>query len=219
MAFAFVNSSATFAAGSSTTVASAATSLTTGNLIVAQVRHPGTVSSVADTAGNTYVLADNTPTASFGTKFEVWYCLNATGNASNVVTVTFSASIANRGLITAQYSQTTGAYLLASTNKLSTGGSGVSIPVTSVTVTDGLALCLCNVEATGTTWTAGSGMTTVTQDGSNVQYLADRIVSTLTTVPIAVTSSSTANKQVIGLVFSGPAGGSGGGASAATFFG
>jgi hypothetical protein len=204
MAFARVNSSAKFEAGSSTTIASAATSLTTGNLIVVQFRVVGTVSTVTDTAGNTYVLGQAATTAVSGTKFEAWYCLNATGHASNVVTVTFTGSVSNRALITAQYSQPVGAYFLASSSKLDVTTSSVTIELLRATTTDGLCLALGNVEATGTTWTAGENMTTLTQDASNVQYIADRIVSTLTTALVSVTSSSVANKQAIGLVFSGP---------------
>jgi hypothetical protein len=205
MAFVRVNSSAKFEAGASTTIASAATSLTTGNLIVVQVRVVGTVSTVTDTAGNTYVLAKSAPfSATSGTKFEAWYCLNATGHASNVVTVTFTGSVSSRGLNTAQYSQPVGAYFLASAGKLDETTSGVTLDALTGTATDGLFLVLGNVEATATTWTAGSGMTTLTQDASNVQYIADRIVSTLTTALVSVASNSIARKQAIGLVFSGP---------------
>jgi hypothetical protein len=219
MAFARVNSSAKFEGGSSTTIASAATSLTTGNLIVVQFRVVGTVSTVTDTAGNTYVLGQAGPTAVSGTKFESWYCLNATGHASNVVTVTFTGSVSNRGLITAQWSQPVGAYFLASSAKLDVTTSSVTIELLRGTATDGLFLALGNVEATATTWTAGSGMTTLTQDASNVQYIADRIVSTLTTGLVSVTNNGVANKQAIGLVFSGPTGGGGGGETSAVFVG
>jgi hypothetical protein len=78
------------------TVATSAKTTTTGNLNVVFVKWEGggsSLTSVTDTAGNTYLqigsTIQHTSLEPYGAMF---YCANATGNASNVFTATFSGS-------------------------------------------------------------------------------------------------------------------------------
>jgi len=75
----------------STTISTASKSTTTGNTLVLFVKweNAGTVTSITDTAGNTWTIQDQyavQPGACIA------YAQNITGNAANVVTVTFSAA-------------------------------------------------------------------------------------------------------------------------------
>lgn len=91
------------------TIASAAKSTTTGNALIAVVKWEEplvTLSSLADTAGNTWVIAGQ---REYGTTSEpscaVCYAANITANASNVVTATFSGATATyRRIIVEEFS-------------------------------------------------------------------------------------------------------------------
>ena len=115
MAIAFVNANASNNTAAATTIASGALATTTGNAIfvaISAYSSNGTVTGVADTAGNTYVRAGNEEGGDATHKASVWYALNITGNASNVVTATYTGSSAYRCIAVAQFSgiATSGAY-------------------------------------------------------------------------------------------------------------
>ena|GEM_PF-6624324 len=95
MAIAYINGSKTDPTGSgATTVASPALSTTSGRLIIVaayglRVDYTGlSITAVTDTAGNTYTEAASYTDG--GVRQSIYYAYNITGNASNVVTVTFS---------------------------------------------------------------------------------------------------------------------------------
>src|SRR5260370_9832323 len=106
----FVNEAHAGADGtSSSTVAISATAHTTGNLLTLGVgwtdaSNTITVVSVTDTAGNTWTAgmkANNSSTSS-----QMWFARNITGNANNIVTVTFSSATTYRRLVVVKYSGT-----------------------------------------------------------------------------------------------------------------
>lgn len=107
MAVTFLQQQSGGSDGVSTTIASAAGSTTSGSLIVGAAccidNTPGTF-SVSDTAGNTYSY----PTARNNGAVTLWmlpfYSYNATGNASNVVTANFGASVQYRSIVWCEYS-------------------------------------------------------------------------------------------------------------------
>src|SRR5581483_4261976 len=108
MPISYINSATPLVGTSGTNIAFSATSLTAGNLIVVQIRWGAvsvTVSSVTDTAGNTYVQAGTDQNMVVGgTDFlSLWYAQNTIGNASNIVTINFSSSSSNVYATTAQY--------------------------------------------------------------------------------------------------------------------
>lgn len=85
--------------GSGNSVASVSTSAkstTTGNLNVVFVKWESggnAVSSLTDTAGNTYTQVGSTITHTLGEPFcAMFYCENATGNAANQFTINFTGS-------------------------------------------------------------------------------------------------------------------------------
>ena len=115
MAITLVNSAVTNDATAATTIASAAFNATTGNAVLVGVSAydtDGVVTGVTDTAGNTYVRAGSDEGLDATHHMSVWYALNITGNASNVVTATYTGSSAYRILGVSQFSglATTGAY-------------------------------------------------------------------------------------------------------------
>lgn len=104
-AITYIDSDIQVPVGSSTTIACNALNVTTGDLLVVAVRWfngSNSIMGVADTAGNTYA----TRIAQFiqaDVNMQVLDVQNATGNAANVITVTFSASSAVRAIICMQY--------------------------------------------------------------------------------------------------------------------
>lgn len=218
MAWANVNTSTFYNSGAATTVPSPATSLTTGNPIVVQIRAGGgSVSSVADTALNTYTQAWAVPTVPFSTSecFEVWYCLNPTGNASNVVTATLSASQSFRGMITSQWSCSGTPVLSAACGVASSLATITALK--SLTLADAVVIGCAN--GGGFAWTAGSGMTTVATDASNVQLVEAAYLTTSASVTVAASNTGGAGswKQMVAIAFSVPGGGGGGGGTGGSF--
>src|SRR6266542_3306955 len=97
-AIAFVNSTVGYNFTGGTTITCTAANHATGNLVVVGVHtltSTDAVSTVTDTAGNSYQRAGTKVSSAAGGSGEIWYATNVTGNASNVVTVTFGASAPN----------------------------------------------------------------------------------------------------------------------------
>ncbi len=166
MAIAFVTA-ATGALGLNvTTVTAGAFAATAGNCIVVGIacNSPQTVSSVTDTAGNTYSQLTAYTAGGWGDE-EIWAAFNVAANASNTVTVTFSASTTAAICGAAQYSgvATTkaAAYDLTSggaTTKYATATSVTSpsfTPSGSGEVGIGVGFCSSSTE----TFSAGTGYT------------------------------------------------------------
>lgn len=191
MAIAFVNSKSAGPAGSSGTIASGTFNLTAGNLVVLAVRWfngANTITNVTDTAGNTY----STAVAQFtnnDVNMQVLYCENALGNASNEITVTFSASSAVRAICVGQYSgvKTSGSKDQDGHGS-SSGGTGTATSSSMTTDTaDEVIVAFSEVNQGGSnstpTWDAGysaSREDVTNSDGCDLAF-ADKIVSTTQT--------------------------------------
>jgi len=92
---------------SGTSYASPAQSVTAGNTLVANIgffNHPGTVTGVTDTAGNSYTKCAHVFNAGDQYREEVWLAASIVGHAANIVTATFSIAVSFRGICIAQYS-------------------------------------------------------------------------------------------------------------------
>ena len=95
---------------STTSIASAAKSTTTGNLLVAIVKseHGSTtvsVTDITDTAGNTWTIVANAHRSAIGDPSVcLAYAKNITGNAANVVTATLSPAGDFRRIIVEEFS-------------------------------------------------------------------------------------------------------------------
>lgn len=126
----------------STTIAAGPYSQSAGDLICVLVKWEGgnfTISSVTDTAGNTYVTTlQRARFAANDEQTQICYCLNATANASNTVTVTFSGSATFREInvqpyqpggtvsFVAEPTPTTGTGTAAATGSFTAGTLAVS---------------------------------------------------------------------------------------------
>lgn len=110
---------------SGTTLAASAFALATGESVFVWVRHEtgSTTVSVSDTAGNTYTAlsAANTSNGAYGQWF---YCLNATGHASNVVTVTWAGAQSYRYSTIVVYNKASAAF---DTSRTDTSAAATSI--------------------------------------------------------------------------------------------
>mgnify|MGYP001582538628 CR=1 FL=1 len=214
MAIAYVNGANNFATASLTTIAIAATSHTTGNLIVAMVfsnyASSSAVSSIADTAGNTYTFIRKRTIV--GGDIEIWYAKNITGNASNVVTATFTGAVSNRGIMVHQYS---GCDTTAPLDQQTDGqATALAQTVTDIATTTADEVLVAGfVEATThSTYTAGSGFTKQLAGTSADAYVTyDKIVSATGTYPGGTinTVSSSADNTYIGITATFKAAGGG----------
>lgn len=228
MAIAFVSSTSgeNFGGGEDTTIAATAFSVTTGNAIVVGIRfwdNDGgkSVSSVTDTAGNTYVRAGSAYTQASGTEMDVWYALNITGHASNVVTVTFSHGVAYRTVLAHQYSgfATSGSLFDAEINVGGTGGTITTAASLTTANANELIFAVFSVDSSAVTWTAGSvggNSFTKRQETSNTacgcqEYIAS---ATLTNATASVTCSDTSTAKGMHVVTLKETTGGGGGTTA-----
>lgn len=131
--------------GTGTTVASDAKSTTTGNMLVAWVKYESVaapnVTSLADTAGNTWVEVAELTHTNGEPAGALYYALNITGHASNVVTATFgSSSTAWKRIIVEEFS---GLATSSATDGANTTGEGTSetfIAANITTTTTGLVV-------------------------------------------------------------------------------
>src|SRR6266540_1399309 len=137
---AFVNQTTGSSAGAGTTVASSALSCTTGNALAvsASTYDPtSVVSGVTDTAGNTYTKKVERKTSG---SVEIWVAKNITGHATNVITVTYSASVAtDRFVCAAQFSGRDTSSSIANTTATANTAGGTS--VTSASFNPSVAGC------------------------------------------------------------------------------
>jgi len=162
-----------------TTIAAPAANHTTGNLLVVFVGCHSisvTVSSIADTAGNTYTKVTSIKD-SYDT-IECWYAKNITGNANNVVTATYSDSVDYRTITVDQYS---GCDTSTPLDQYNTGTGNDTAPTTgNITTTAADEVLVAGVYLrVSKTITAGTNYTLRTLTNSAPSYAAseDRIIS------------------------------------------
>ncbi len=169
MAAAYVNEGHGFNSASGGSIATGATSHTTGNLLVCCVRHEGlsTSTTISDTAGNTWVPLTEVSHPSGDMFLQLFYVLNCTGNASNVVTATFGASRTYSGIQVMQFSG------LNSYDEEDSGTTSTGTSVTSGTLNvDGAGVVVAGIAIYGglASWSASSGYTLV-QNASDTQRM------------------------------------------------
>lgn len=153
---------------------SATLNVTTGKLIVVLIGgYNGgasmTVTGVTDTAGNTYVQGTscfNNAQLTAGIT-DIWYAKNVTGNASNVVTVTYSSSTSTyRSVFQMQYSgaDTTSPFEVCA---IGNTASGTTVTSASFSPASSKNVNVAIGNASGAvTWTAGTNYTSkITSSG------------------------------------------------------
>lgn len=164
MAAAYVNDGDGFNSASASSIAAAATSHTTGNLLVCGVRHEGatTTISISDTAGNTWVPLTKVAHPNGDMWLQLFYVLNCTGNASNVVTATFGAARTWRYIQVQQFSG------LNTYDEEDSGTTSAGTTVTAGTVNiDGAGVVVNAIANYGglISWSASTGYTLVKNTG------------------------------------------------------
>lgn len=158
MAIAFVNSTSGTGDTSVSTIAASAANHTATNLITVKVTWnsaAGTLNSVADTAGNTYTRFASSKATSGNDHIETFYAFNITGNASNVVTATFSTGVTFRRIMVHQYS---GIATTTPTDVVGVGTAAAATTVTSASFTTTQAdevIVSAASGGSGETWDAG----------------------------------------------------------------
>lgn len=203
MALAFVSRANTPTHATGTSVASPAQSHTTGNLLVVciQAQSGGTaLSSVTDTAGNTYTKTTSSPVNNGGgVNYDyIYYAKNVTGNASNIITATWAVSYNYLAIAVYEFSgaDTTAPFVTDST------GSGASTNMTTGTLSLGGVSCVivaimendsANVTAAGTGYTKA-----ITDDGG---YIVDEYHITSTDEAATATQAANLAYGIIGAAF------------------
>lgn len=160
MALALVTTAGFGNSSSSTTVASPATAHTSGSLLVVVVNWETAatnLSSMADTAGNTYSNLTKRTSTNMGS--QIWYCANITGNASNIVTATFSSATTGHSIMVHEFSGAAVSSVFDQEN--GTSGTGSSLSAGNVTTTQADEVLVAGFVRwnSGGVWTEGSSYT------------------------------------------------------------
>src|SRR5438132_6885497 len=163
-----------------TTIAATAANHTAGNLLVVIGRggNRAATMTVSDTAGNTFTQIA-TGLQGGMQRLSIFYAKNITGNASNVVTVTYSGIEDFRHVHVLQYSGLDKVSPL-DTNASGGGASGGTLTSGNFTTANvnEVRVFAGNKFATGTSFTPGTGyVAELTTDG--VEMTQDKIVSTI----------------------------------------
>lgn len=195
----FVSSTLTYSA-SGTQIECTAINAVSGNAIVV-FTHNGsatTVTDVADTASNSYSKIGGTWTPSGNYMNEAYLAENITGNANNVITVTFSGSSGDMACGVAQYSG------VATSSANDTGFTpdallDISTPYTSnadTTAADG-EMIVGFVYNTDSTTTFSNGTGTIRSNALDVWVVIDRLTTTAGSYTIDVDGNSGENHAVM----------------------
>ncbi len=203
MALAFVNSTngGLNNGGTTTALAADAQTHTAGNLLVVGIRYfkdaGQTITSIMDTASNSYFQAIEDVNAGNDSN-QLWYAKNINGNASNVVTVNFSAGAAYCDVIVMQYS---GADLSSPLDTTAGGGHTSAGTTTSdaftTTQADEVIVACGQLAQLNSAWSAGSGYGDLTPSPNDVAAMQDKIVSSIqTSVTASMDNSGNGGKSI-----------------------
>ncbi len=214
MAIAFgVASHSLSAGGGSTTIATQAAVLTAGYTNFVEFRggsSGGRIDTVTDTAGNKYHRISRASGSSV--THELWAAFNCTGNASNIVTGTFSASQSFRGAVTASFS---GLGSLPAIRCVDNASASSSTTVTSGKMNsigaDYLIIVSAQTNNTGQTWTPPSGFTQADQDQDAISTMFYKIETAIATDTTYTATSTGAQDKAMNTAFIEAASSGGGG--------
>lgn len=214
MAIALVGTPTVGANGASdTTVSSAAKSTTTGNsLLVGCMSQEGggsaTITGITDTAGNTFTALTMRDDGAYGSILRWFYCHNITGNASNVVTGTWSAATRYKTIIQIEISGPKNQAPVSDVSGVTLGGTTVSASVVMGSAVG--AIFSIATSSNDRTWTPGSGFTEINDWGNSAAadyYTGFDATGTIT----ASQTASSASSLLLGAVAFEEEGGGGGG--------
>lgn len=198
-----------------TSIPTGALATTTGGFIVACTRwyqsSGQTVSSVTDTAGNTYTaLASASYYAGTLAAKQCFASANITGHAANAVTFTMSAGVLYAAAWYIHYtglaSTVVGALDVYTVKDQAAGSGTITSDAFSTAQDEEVVLAVGDVGDLAGSWTAGSSLTLALQAGYNVMGVGEQITSSaLSSVTRAMTSSATAAKSLIIITLKAPA--------------
>lgn len=195
----------------------AAFACTAGNLICVAVNgwapSGQTVSSVTDTAGNTYAKIGSVKYGN-NVQVEYWFAYNITGHAANVVQANWSAPTAYWAICAIQRSghPTTNPLGVSTTPYVQAAGVGFAIsPIFSTSQANEAVVAFAHVDASSTTWSAGSiGPQAVTLQGAPltlrtavsgaqnvIQFQDGEYGAVLDNVSVIAINNNTANAKAI----------------------
>lgn len=184
-------------ASSGSSIDTSAIATTTGNTIIALVFIYGDtntrqVSSIADTASNTYTLCGTRYQPATGVSMEAWIAHNITGNASNVPVATFSGALDAVGIAYMYQIEVTNLHASAAFDKL----AGATVAETTALATGTTATTAQTHEYILGFFVANASITctpgtnyTERSDDSGV-YLEDRSVTSAGAYQATATASS-----------------------------
>ncbi len=203
-AIARVNDTTATGSGASTTIAAAAANHTTGNLLVVKLKWETNValSSVTDTAGNTYTLLPRQGTT---LSVQMAYSCNITGNVSNVVTATWATSVTWRVSSVTQYSGIAASACFDVQTTASGTGTAVDAGNVTTTVADEVIVVVAT-DANSTTWTAATNFTIINSGLGGDTGTEDRIVASTGTYATPITKNQTNTWQAAAATFKGVGG-------------
>ncbi len=179
--------------GSASTAASTAANHAAGNAIFVfcSTGTPAgaTVTGVSNTAGDTFVSTANAKrTGAVATRSEMWYVLSSLGNASDVVTCTWSGNVSFPIIVTMEFAHT-GALAFDIASPSSAEVDGTSFPVGSFS-TAGAGLIVYGAQAQGGTTYTAPPTPAFTGTGNTAYGTAYRITSG---VESSITPTATAS--------------------------
>ena len=159
-----------------TSYASPAQAVTAGNTLVTSIgffNHPGAVTGVTDTAGNSYTKVTHVYNPSDQYRQEIWVATAVAGHASNVVTAALSIAVSFRGICVAQYSGL-GTAVVDDTQQTVANPPGATPTLTSTSAE--------SVHMLMTRWGYGTtgfpaGFTKFSTGGGSLPEVADKIVT------------------------------------------
>ena len=173
MAIAYVNRAEGFSLTSGNTIATAAISHTTGNLLAVFLNiQTSSTPTITDTASNTWTATSSSPANSGANYIWVFYAANITGNASNIVTANWGGAPTTYAAISVrQFSGVATTSPLEDDDKGT--GTGTAIATPSLTLTSSEGVIFAGMESDGLPISAGSGYAFTAIDDGFGGYTGD----------------------------------------------
>lgn len=172
----------------STTIASAAVALASGKALnrVAVFINDGssTVTGVVDTAGNMYYRAGGSG------KWDEWYAYNCVGNASNVVTATYSSAQSYRALSVTPVDGVDVSADPLIDYKSASGNSATPATATLTAPSGSLIFGSANSDSDGNTAANGFTVSSWNASGDGTAYFADAYKISSGDAPLSIACSS-----------------------------
>lgn len=188
-----------------------AQSHTAGNLLVVGISAQYTsVSSVTNTAGDTFSKTTSSPSVPTAANYEsIWYTLSTAGNASDVITANLSGKVGGGGTYNTiccyEFNTSSGTWTFGA-DSVGTAASGTAITTGSITLSTS-GVIVANFESDGgNTPTPAAGYTLSNQDGGS-GFTWDMYHITSASEAAAATGAAGGKWNIIGASFAVSGGG------------